>query len=148
MSAYSRGVFVLNSVNVGPIACPPFACPTIDPATASLVASLWAIRNEDVVHAPKHCAFGHARAAGEVKHSNLTGGDVAFSAGELLFVGPGTIVVTGDSGRYGPRDAAEMHDVALAFRESGYIVYSLGYDADARKPFGFDLVGVPPTVLT
>lgn len=106
----------------------PFA-PTSLPAPIRL----WAVREEDVVHALERCAFGRARRSdGKIKHTNLTGGERAFSGGELLFINARTIVLTGESGRYGPRDADELEDVAIAFRDSGYIVYSMGWDETAK----------------
>lgn len=120
--------------------------PPISPTTITH-ARVWAVRPDDVVHAPQHCPFGACRTAKEVKHSNLTAGQPAHSAGELIFVDASTIIVNGDSGRYGPRSAEAMHDVAVAFREAGYTTYSMGYDADANIPFRFRDLGAPGPAL-
>lgn len=132
----------------GSAATAPRTLKPLDPVAADGAARVWAVRADDVVHAPKHCAFGRARPAGEVKHTNLTAGGIAFTAGELIFVDDATIVVNGDSGRYGTRNATEMQDVAIAFKQSGYTVYSMGYDLDANEPIKFSFVGAPaPTLI-
>lgn len=95
---------------------------------------LWVVTAEDVVYAEEGCAFGRARAAGTVKHSNLTGGADAFSGGELVFLDDHTVVLNGCSGRYRIRSEAEMRAVAGAFRKSGYRVWSMGWNADISRP--------------
>jgi hypothetical protein len=98
---------------------------------------LWVVMPSDVLHAPEHCAFGAARSAGAVKHSNLTGGQAAYAGGELVFVDPQTVVLNGCSGRYRVRDEAEMKALAGAFKASGYKIWSMGYDSDTNRPFQF-----------
>lgn len=98
---------------------------------------LWAVRADDVVTAPEKCPAAETFQSKVFKHSNLTGGGSAHSAGELLFLDDDTIVVNGCSGRYGPRSAAEMTAVALAFRRSGYVTWSMGFDTEAGRPFPF-----------
>jgi hypothetical protein len=99
---------------------------------------IWVVRAEDVVYAPVNCEFGSRRVKGEVKHTNLTGGTPAYVAGEVLLAGPSQLVVNGWSGRYPVRSQEAMIGVAVAFKNSGYDVWSTGWDADARKgvPFG------------
>jgi hypothetical protein len=106
---------------------------------------LWVVRSDDVVHAEEACAFGASRSAKKLKHTNLTGGEPAFTAGELLFLENGALLLTGDSGRYGARNANEMRDVAIAFRNSGYTVYSLGYDDEADR--AAPLISGAPTLV-
>ena len=107
---------------------------------------LWVVRSEEVLHAQESCKFGQARADdGRIKHTNLTAGQPAFSGGELIFLGGNTLVVSGNSGRYGPRNAMEMQDVAIAFRDSGYTVYSTGYDQEANR--ALPLVGPAPKLI-
>jgi hypothetical protein len=103
---------------------------------------LWAVRATDVVHAHEKCAFGKTLETQVIKHTNLTGGDDAYCGGELLFLSDSTIVVNGYSGRYGPKSEREMEDVALAFRQSGFNVWSSGYDEESGKPYSF--IGVDP----
>ncbi len=117
----------------------------LDPDSLPSPRRLWVVRPDDVVHALEECEFGAKRSAGRVKHTNLTGGDPAFSGGELLFLDDSTLIVSGDSGRYGPRNADEMRDAALAFKESGYEVYSMGYDSEANR--AFPLIGVAPRLI-
>lgn len=92
---------------------------------------LWVVRPDDVVYAPERCPFGCRRAKGVVKHTNLTGGGLAYAAGEILFTGPSQVVVTGFSGRYPTRPAEAMAAVEIAFLRSGYEVWTTGWDADA-----------------
>lgn len=103
---------------------------------------LWVVRDEDVVHAPEHCAYGETLESGVIKHTNLTGGAAAFSGGELLFLDEATIVINGCSGRYGPRSKAELDSVARAFSESGYGVWSMGFDDETNRPSRF--IGIYP----
>ncbi len=95
---------------------------------------LWVVRSQDVVAAPEHCAFGKARKAGSVKHTNLTGGAPAHCGGELLWVDGMTLILSGASGRYPPRTVRELLDAATAFRDSGYQVWYLGLDPDTNWP--------------
>lgn len=129
----------------GPTTGLPSVIQLLDPSSLPSPKRLWVVRPEDVVHALEECEFGAKRAAGRVKHTNLTGGNPAFSGGELLFLDDGTLIVSGDSGRYGPRNADEMRDAALAFKESGYEVYSMGYDSEANRAFPF--IGVAPRLI-
>ena len=52
----------------------------------------------------------------------------------------------GDSGRYGLGSEEETLAVGNTLRESGYLVWHTGWDADANRPivmeFAFDLVQV------
>lgn len=104
--------------------------------------SLWVVRADDVAHAPEHCQFGQALMSKVIKHTNLTGGRPAFAGGELLWLKDDTIAINGCSGRYGPRCEQEMNAVARAFSESGYDVWSMGWDEDANKPAPF--IGYSP----
>ena len=104
---------------------------------------LWAVREDDVVWAPENGPFGRTLESGVIKHTNLTGCAAAYCGGELLVLEETcTIVVNGCSGRYGPRNSTEMDDVAKAFAQSGYGVWSMGYDEEAARPLPF--IGVRP----
>lgn len=109
---------------------------------------LWVVTANQVLYAIEDCVFGNARGAGVVKHSNLTGGGVAFSGGELFFIDDETIAINGHSGRYRPRSHEEMKDIERAFVGSGYKVWSMGYNEDTNRPnvfFGItDLEWVSP----
>lgn len=104
---------------------------------------LWVVCEVDVVHASERSPFGKNVEKGVIKHTNLTGGEPAYSGGELIFLDENTICINGRSGRYGPRTAEEMTAVAKAFRKSGYHVWSCGFDSEAAQPHGFG--GVDPT---
>lgn len=95
---------------------------------------LWVILPTDVLHAPEKCPFGAARGATKVKHSNLTGGGPAFGGGELVFLDAQSVVINGCSGRYRIQSEADMQAVASAFRKSGYMVWSMGWDSDTSRP--------------
>ena len=98
---------------------------------------LWAVRPGDVVHAEEKSAFGAQLETGVIKHTNLTGGNPAHCAGELVSLNEGTIALNGASGRYGPTSSEEMTAVAKAFKDSGYGVWSYGYDEENDFPFRF-----------
>lgn len=109
-------------------------------------AHLWVVRADDVVHAAERCQFGQTLESGVIKHTNLTGGGPAYSGGELLFLDATTIVVNGRSGRYGPRTREELDLAVHAFAESGYGVWSMGFDDEANRPAPF--IGVRPVWVT
>ena len=113
---------------------PPIA-PVIENISDKKV--LWAVTADAVFHADEKCPFGADRGAGVIKHSNLTGGGKAFSAGELIFLDENTVVINGCSGRYRIRKAAELEALASAFKASGYNVWTMGYDDDTNRPVTF-----------
>ncbi|WFU04572.1 hypothetical protein QA648_27745 (plasmid) [Rhizobium sp. CB3171] len=119
------------------------AAPAAQPVLPMIVKAmesdkrLWAIRETDVVHAHEFCDFGKTLETGVIKHTNLTGGAPAYCAGELLFVDDATIVVNGCSGRYGPTSEAEMVAAAKSFRDSGYNVWTQGFDEEVGRPVPF-----------
>lgn len=103
---------------------------------------LWVVRTQDVVHAPERSDFGSRLKSGVIKHTNLTGGESAFAGGELFIIDPQTVVITGCSGRYGPTTREEMQAVAKAFADSGYGVWSMGWDDEVDLPAPF--IGAEP----
>ncbi|WP_219132532.1 hypothetical protein [Janthinobacterium sp. UMAB-60] len=103
---------------------------------------LWVVRSEDVVHAEEQCEFGKKLESKIIKHTNLTGGGKAFSGGEIIFLNDCQIIINGCSGRYGPKSEEEMLSIAMAFSDSGYLVWNMGYDDEANKPLPF--LGVDP----
>ncbi len=84
------------------------------------MARLWVVTEVDVLHAGKTCEFGLSRSRSELKHTNLTGGGAAYIGGELIVLDAATVVVNGDSGRYGPGSGKEIDSVLQAFTKSGY----------------------------
>lgn len=106
---------------------------------------LWVVREADVVNAQEQCEFGNKLESKVIKHTNLTGGEAAFSGGEVIFIDDCTIVINGCSGRYGPKSEAEMDLVAQAFSKTGYHVWSMGFDTEVNKPLPF--VGALPKVV-
>ena len=121
----------------GPGQSPIGATPNLSDAQIA-ERRLWVVRLEDVVTAPEVCSFGTSVIQGGlVKHSNLTGGAEAYCGGEMIVLAEGAILINGFSGRYTPRSAVEMDDVAKAFKESGYAVWSMGYDDESNFPLPF-----------
>src|SRR5579859_4675172 len=100
---------------------------------------LWVVTKEHVLYALEACDFGAEREAGTAKHSNLTGGGRAFAGGELVILDEATVAITGWSGRYRLRSGAEMAAIERAFVESGYNVWSMGYNQDVNRPNVFGL---------
>ena len=55
----------------------PSTIPKVSPTPKD--CRLWVIMADSVLHALEHCAFGTARGAGKLKHTNLTGGVDAYA---------------------------------------------------------------------
>jgi len=98
---------------------------------------LWVVRENDAVHAAENCDFGQRLGNGRIKHTNLTGGHPAFCAGELLWADNRRVLISGCSGRYGPRNSTELQSAAVAFTNAGYSVWSTGYDEGTGFCFKF-----------
>lgn len=107
---------------------------------------LWVVRTKDVVHASESCEFGKALQSRVIKHTNLTGGEPAYSGGEIIIADAGIVYLNGCSGRYGPGTREELRAVADAFVESGYGVWLMGWDEDANRPAPF--IGIAPQWLS
>ena len=123
----------------GPVEAPqPEPAERPELATPQSGTRLWVVTGEDVLHGPEQCDFGAKREAGVTKHSNLTGGGTAHVGGEVIFLDRATIALTGSSGRYRLRSAAEMSDIESAFLGSGYNVWSMGYNEDTNRPNLFE----------
>jgi hypothetical protein len=71
---------------------------------------------------------------GRLSHTNLTGGGQAHSGGEMWFTDEAIIIMNGGSGRYPPRSADELDDVAKAFKATGYKIAHMGWDSETNKP--------------
>ncbi len=124
----------------GPVQAPesePTECPEV-PERPNL-QYLWVVTSTDILHALETCDFGAHREAGVAKHSNLTGGKSAFVGGELVFLDEKTVAITGSSGRYRLRGLSEMTAIERAFLESGYNVWSMGYNKETNRPNLFGL---------
>lgn len=98
---------------------------------------LWVVAANDVPFALESIEFGKKLESGKIKHTNLTGGSNAHCGGELWFIEDKKLLLSASSGRYGPQSEQEMDDVALAFKNEGFEVASLGFDES----------GYPCTVL-
>lgn len=105
-------------------------------------AYLWVIAKNDVPFALKDECWGKELETGEVKHTNLTGGEDAHCGGELWFVSQDAVIVNGSSGRYGPKHEQELQDAANSFAASKYKVANIGFDEDTGFPLTI-LVGEP-----
>lgn len=68
------------------------------------------------------------------KHTNLTGGGMAYVGGEMWFETDSVLCISGDSGRYRSENAVQLEDAAAVFRSFGYRVRSLGWDDEANAP--------------
>ncbi len=98
--------------------------------TAREARHLWVIRPDDVPVALETCAWGKDLESGCIKHSNLTGGAAAHSAGEIWFIGDDRIAINAGSGRYGAQSSTEFKMITDSLRRSGYFVASMGFDVD------------------
>jgi hypothetical protein len=104
---------------------------------------LWVIESAAVPYALEACAWGAGLESGVIKHSNLTGGGVAHSGGEIWFVDERSIIVNANSGRYGAQSEKEFELVVAAFLDCGYNVASMGFDIDNPTMPNSILIGEP-----
>lgn len=93
---------------------------------------LWVICARDVPFIPEHAPVAPPLQSGVCKHTNLTGGADAHCGGEVWFVSGKRLILNGASGRYPPRHQAELQEIATAFRNAGYQVWSMGWDNEAN----------------
>jgi len=70
-------------------------------------------------------------------HTNLTGGGVAYSGGEVWFESLDRIYVSGASGRYPVRTPDELEEICKAFCRLGYDVVSFGWNEETEAPHTF-----------
>lgn len=117
----------------------PSSLPEIN-ETKLATRRLWVVREDDVAHAEEEGSFGRSLKSQKIKHSNLTGGNAAYSGGELVVLDAETILLNGCSGRYGPRTKDAMDRVARAFADSGYNVWSMGFDQETNRPAVFGAI--------
>ncbi|MCI3947096.1 hypothetical protein K0038_04184 [Pseudomonas syringae] len=103
---------------------------------------LWVVGIESVPVARESLDFGRTLETGVIKHTNLTGGAPAHCGGELWFVSDKAMVLSGSSGRYGPKSDDELNDAVASFKIEGYDVASLGFDEETGYPSTV-LVGEP-----
>ncbi|WP_237478685.1 hypothetical protein [Lichenibacterium dinghuense] len=96
---------------------------------------LWVILPDTAPYAPEICAFAEALglAGNAIKHTNLTGGADAHCGGELWFLGERTILINGNSGRYGPDREDELVGAAQALKDRGYDVAYIPYDEELKE---------------
>jgi len=97
-----------------------------------------------VVTSDIRCAHEHSEMAKKftrkyLSHTNITGGEQAYSGGQLAFLKQAdseehAIVLDGRSSRYMPRNQKELKEVAEAFAGTGYDVHSLGWDDEINEP--------------
>lgn len=91
-------------------------------------AYLWVISPEEVPYAFKYTKCPDLPDSKELKHTNLTGGGNVHCGGELWFADEKSIVINGDSGRYGAQSNEQLDDAAAAFSQLGYRVATMGFD--------------------
>lgn len=104
---------------------------------------LWVIGESTVPYALESCAWGAKLETGRIKHSNLTGGNPAHSAGEAWFMDSSSIVLNANSGRYGSKSVEEFEHIVYCFLECGYRVASMGFDIENPTRPNAVLVGSP-----
>jgi hypothetical protein len=71
------------------------------------------------------------------KHTNLTGGGMAFVGGEMWFEAVDKLYISGGSGRYEPGSEDQLEDSRRVFESFGYSVSSLGWNSIRGKPVRF-----------
>lgn len=95
---------------------------------------IWLVTPGDVLVAEEEGAAGRSMQRRSLAHTNLSGGGDAHAGGELWYRDESSLWLTGGSGRYPPRSAAELDDLVASFRSSGYAVCSAGWDHDVAGP--------------
>ena len=103
---------------------------------------LWVIGKNENLIALEGLEVGLQLESKIIKHTNLTGGELAHCGGELWFVSEDKLFINGSSGRYGPQSGQELEDAAKAFRSEGFKVASAGYNEETGFPYAV-LVGDP-----
>ena len=68
------------------------------------------------------------------KHTNLTGGRMAYAGGEMWFEAVDKLYISGGSGRYEPCSVGQLEDSRRVFESLGYSVSSLGWNPVRGKP--------------
>lgn len=104
---------------------------------------LWVVRTPDVPFVRERDSVTPPVSSQARKHTNLTGGQDAHCGGEVWFVSDRRLIINGASGRYAPRDSAELDEISSAFEAAGYQVWSMGWDSEAARPARV-VRGVPP----
>lgn len=124
------GVRVLSS--------PPsvIAARTVPKVTGDLGCHLWVIVPSEIPYVAQKAPISPSLQSGEVKHTNLTGGEPACCGGEVWSdpADGNLLYVNGCSGRYGPESPEQMTAAEDVFRSFGYRVVSFGWDSDAYMP--------------
>lgn len=122
----------VESMTVAPTAKPTCAS---EPGVANqTLMHIWLVTSDRVPYALEHGELGKTTQRRRLAHTNLSGGRDAHAGGELWFKDEMAIWLTGGSGRYPPRSAAELGALVDAFRTSGYSVCSCGWDNDTNRP--------------
>jgi hypothetical protein len=104
---------------------------------------LWVIRESDIPFIREHATVTPPLSSGRCKHTNLTGGADAYCGGEVWFVSDRCLILNGGSGRYPPKEPAELDTVVISFQQAGYGVWSMGWDDGVNRPARV-LKGDPP----
>jgi hypothetical protein len=95
---------------------------------------LWLVGETYVVLGLENGATGRTLSRGRLAHTNLSGGRPAHTGGELWFRDERSAWINGGSGRYPPRNVAELESVADAARAAGYVVCCAGWDSEQNRP--------------
>jgi hypothetical protein len=130
--------FVMEDPEVADLGLAPavgaeMGAPPASQASQGTNKHLWVIMPSSVPYALEEGALGRSIAGRHrLSHTNLTGGEQAHCGGEAWFDDPGRIALTGGSGRYPPRSAAELESIVEAFRRAGYAVANCGWDEEVK----------------
>jgi hypothetical protein len=125
----------LQTLNVAPAQSPILGLPPSLQSAAGTNKYLWVVAMADVPIATERLQAGVKLSRGCLSHTNLTGGTVAHCGGELWFADDSSIIVNGGSGRYPPRDAAELEQIAISFKLAGYRTASMGWNDETNRSY-------------
>jgi hypothetical protein len=125
-----KGMYELPPPPIDPELFPRHTSMPLTAETAVEARHLWVIRPSDVPVALEFCFWAESLEDKKLKHSNLTGGAMAHSGGEIWFIDEDRIAINANSGRYGAANNSEFTNIVEALRRCGYYVASMGFDLD------------------
>ena len=124
----------LSELTPAPASAPNVGVPPGLGTAESVNKYLWVIAADGVPIALESPARVELQ-RGRLCHTNLTGGASSYCGGELYFIDQTSVVVNGGSGRYPPRSAAELEEVAVSFKAAGYRTASMGWNQETNASY-------------
>jgi hypothetical protein len=125
----------LRELTIAPIQSPILGIPPSLQSAAGTNKYLWVVAVSAVPIAMEQPQAGVTLSRGCLSHTNLTGGTTAHCGGELWFADDSSVIINGGSGRYPPREAAELQKIATSFKAAGYRTASMGWNDETNRSY-------------